>query len=76
MRREKRVNGMAGTDKVRRVTIIERVRAAGERACAEAEARRTEGKVRPRFPDEIGGPAAPEPTRYGDWERKGIASDF
>ncbi len=25
---------------------------------------------------EIGGPAGPEPTRYGDWERKGIASDF
>ena len=25
---------------------------------------------------ESGGPRAPEPTRYGDWERKGIASDF
>jgi hypothetical protein len=25
---------------------------------------------------EIGGPAGPEPTRYGDWERKGRASDF
>ena len=25
---------------------------------------------------EIGGPKAPEPTRYGDWERKGIVSDF
>lgn len=25
---------------------------------------------------EIGGPKGPEPTRYGDWERKGIASDF
>jgi hypothetical protein len=25
---------------------------------------------------EIGGPSGPEPTRYGDWERKGIASDF
>ena len=25
---------------------------------------------------EIGGPEGPEPTRYGDWERKGIASDF
>ena len=23
-----------------------------------------------------GGPKGPEPTRYGDWERKGIASDF
>jgi hypothetical protein len=25
---------------------------------------------------EIGGPDGPEPTRYGDWERKGIVSDF
>jgi len=27
-------------------------------------------------PKEIGGPSGPEPTRYGDWERKGICSDF
>lgn len=25
---------------------------------------------------EIGGPKGPEPTRYGDWERKGICVDF
>jgi hypothetical protein len=25
---------------------------------------------------ETGGPSGPEPTRYGDWERKGIAVDF
>lgn len=25
---------------------------------------------------EVGGPAGPEPTRYGDWERKGRVSDF
>lgn len=25
---------------------------------------------------EIGGPEGPEPTRYGDWERKGICYDF
>jgi hypothetical protein len=25
---------------------------------------------------EIGGPKGLEPTRYGDWERKGIVSDF
>ena len=25
---------------------------------------------------EIGGPKGLEPTRYGDWERKGIAVDF
>jgi hypothetical protein len=27
-------------------------------------------------PKEVGGPAGPEPTRYGDWERKGRVSDF
>lgn len=26
--------------------------------------------------DEIGGPRGPEPTRYGDWERKGRCIDF
>ena len=25
---------------------------------------------------EVGGPSGPEPTRYGDWERKGICYDF
>lgn len=27
-------------------------------------------------PKELGGPEGPEPTRYGDWERKGICYDF
>ncbi|HTR16754.1 MAG TPA: DUF1674 domain-containing protein [Acetobacteraceae bacterium] len=30
----------------------------------------------PSQPDEIGGPRGPEPTRYGDWERKGRCIDF
>jgi|TARA_B100001996_G_C18570115_1_gene558102 hypothetical protein len=25
---------------------------------------------------EIGGPQGPEPTRYGDWEKKGRCIDF
>ena len=55
----------------------ERIRAAGERAKAEAEERRKAADAaRVSGPKEIGGPAGPEPTRYGDWERKGIASDF
>ncbi len=29
-----------------------------------------------RMAKEIGGPTGPEPTRYGDWERKGRVSDF
>ena len=27
-------------------------------------------------PIEVGGPSGPEPTRYGDWERKGRCIDF
>ncbi len=27
-------------------------------------------------PAETGGPAGPEPTRYGDWEQKGRCTDF
>jgi hypothetical protein len=30
----------------------------------------------PPLPPEIGGPKGPEPTRYGDWEKNGICSDF
>lgn len=51
-----------------------------QRALAEAEERRRKAAEQvatamPR-PKEIGGPDGPEPTRYGDWERKGIVSDF
>lgn len=54
-----------------------RIRAAGERAKAEAEARReTADAARAAMPKETGGTKGPEPTRYGDWENKGIASDF
>ena len=50
---------------------------AAERALAEAEARRkaAAAAATPQ-PKEFQGPKGPEPTRYGDWERKGIASDF
>ncbi len=50
---------------------------AAQRALAEAEARRkaASANATPK-PKEIQGPKGPEPTRYGDWEKKGIASDF
>jgi hypothetical protein len=48
---------------------------AAQRALAEAEARRKAAAAKP-MPKEFQGPKGPEPTRYGDWERKGIASDF
>ena len=54
-----------------------RRRAAAERALAEAEARRAAEAAHPGDrPAEVNGPKGPEPTRYGDWEKKGIASDF
>ena len=40
----------------------------------ENKSRETEEYPDPEF--ESGGPKGPEPTRYGDWERKGIISDF
>lgn len=45
-----------------------------QRALAEAAERRRAAEA--ALPKELGGPSGPEPTRYGDWERKGIASDF
>lgn len=52
-----------------------RVRAAAQRALAEAQSRRKPEAARIQ-PKETGGPKGAEPTRYGDWERKGIAVDF
>jgi hypothetical protein len=49
---------------------------AAKRALAEAEARRKAAQTAKSLPPEINGPKGPEPTRYGDWQVKGIASDF
>ena len=48
---------------------------AAKRALAEAKARRKKAKPKHR-PLELGGRDGPEPTRFGDWEKKGITSDF
>ena len=45
------------------------------RALAEAEARR-KAKAEAVLPPEFGGRDGPEPVRYGDWEKKGLAIDF
>jgi hypothetical protein len=63
------------TDQATDPQIAARIAEAGERAKAEAEARR-EKESKGQLPPEKGGPKGPEPTRYGDWERKGIAVDF
>lgn len=49
--------------------------AAARRALAEAADRRAAAGGS-NLPTEHGGPAGPEPTRYGDWEKKGLAVDF
>lgn len=46
-----------------------------QRALAEAEERRKSHSA-PKLPREVNGRAGPEPTRFGDWETKGITSDF
>jgi hypothetical protein len=50
-----------------------------QRALAEAEERRKVAKDQSRTKEvakEVNGPKGPEPTRFGDWEKKGITSDF
>jgi len=55
-----------------------RLKDAAARALAEAEMRkREEAKNPPQpLPRELGGREGPEPTRFGDWELKGVTSDF
>lgn len=48
---------------------------AARRALLEAAERRAAAAAPDRAP-EHGGPRGPEPTRYGDWEKKGLAVDF
>ncbi len=63
---------MAGPDAEKEAKL----RTAAERALKEAEVRRKEAEGRPPLPTELGGRDGPEPTRFGDWETKGIVSDF
>ncbi len=50
--------------------------AAALRALAEAAERRRAQAGKAALPTELGGRDGPEPVRYGDWEKKGIAIDF
>jgi hypothetical protein len=52
-----------------------RLHEAAKRALAEAEARRAAAPEEAR-PKELGGRKGPEPTRFGDWEKGGLAADF
>lgn len=60
---------MTETDKSKRISD------AAKRALAEAASRKEKAKPRD-LPTELGGRDGPEPTRFGDWEKKGITSDF
>lgn len=49
---------------------------AAQRALAEAAERRKAQEKAAPLPKELGGRDGPEPVRYGDWEKKGLAIDF
>ena len=70
---------MSEDSKVSEPAVAERkqLTPAARRALAEAEARQQAAAANAKaMPKELQGPKGLEPTRYGDWERKGIASDF
>ena len=48
---------------------------AAERALLEAKERKKQAE-QPDLPPELGGRDGPEPTRFGDWEKDGVVSDF
>jgi hypothetical protein len=66
---------MAGYVAVDEAEKAARIAAAAGRALAEAALRRANAHAA-EPPPETGGRAGPEPTRFGDWERRGIAVDF
>jgi hypothetical protein len=49
---------------------------AARRALEEAEARRAAADAEKAKQKEVNGPKGHDPVRYGDWENKGICSDF
>ena len=57
------------TDKAQRIAD------AAKRALDEVKQRKN-NQGDPDLPTELGGRNGPEPTRFGDWEKKGITSDF
>lgn len=72
---EKSADSASMTSPVRESGSFDRSTPAG-RALAEAAERRTQAEAELALAHEINGPKGAEPTRFGDWERKGIAYDF
>jgi len=54
----------------------DKIAEAAKRALQEAEERRKNAARKPYAAKEVGGRSGPDPARYGDWEVKGIVSDF
>lgn len=66
-------------EKTDEISPPKRIVPAAERALAEAAARRKkadEARAATPAPKEVHGRKGPEPIRYGDWEKNGLASDF
>jgi len=53
-----------------------RIEEAAARALQEAKARKDKEKAPTPLATEKGGQEGPEPTRFGDWEKGGLTSDF
>jgi len=58
-----------------KINMSKKFKEMAKKALEEAK-KRKKSKSEEKGPKEINGPAGPEPTRYGDWEKKGIVSDF
>lgn len=78
MRARERFKRMSNAGRVgkRQARIAALVCEAGLRARSEAAVRRAAAAAPRNGPREIGGADGPDPTRFGDWERKGVISDF
>lgn len=61
-----------GSEKGRNADLPE----AAKRALAEAAERRRAEAEKAKPPEEVGGRGGLDPARYGDWEIKGLTSDF
>tara|TARA_B100001173_G_C15985737_1_gene546631 strand:+ start:867 stop:1058 length:192 start_codon:yes stop_codon:yes gene_type:complete len=62
-------------DKKDKIIPVKKLSEEALRALNEANVRR-EKALKNTLPKELGGRDGPEPVRFGDWEKKGIAVDF
>lgn len=69
---------MSSGDKKNIIEIEKNIKDAGERALKEAKERKSKAEALgvSSLPKEINGRNGPEPTRFGDWEKGGLISDF